>query len=354
MDFKITNDYLELIAGTDNRFNKEYKEAADNVAKNNDKGMTYMKNFLISIEKVSDKIDDKRISDSKGNVRNFKGYDDIKFSINFLSKNLKDIKNLKECIKVFDALEDWSTLYASGYSKNIRLIMHEYDTALYMLVTALSATFANNVSFTSNGTSIKIEKTNGSSNTVIDKTLSDLAKQLSDRNHKTYLEELIDNADKNITESVFTEGVLDTAMGTINSFSNLLSTVGEIGKKGFTLVKVLVKSFFGIIPITRSIMYLWYKRKADTIVALEEQVVFIKQNIEFLEKNKTIDKAQKEIIIKKQKAAIEARLKKAAKLRAQLTETERDATNAMNKENPDLKKPAKDDDMVLESFNSVE
>ena len=44
--YTICNDYLELIAGTSNTITQAYKEAADNVDKNNKMGLSYLKNFI--------------------------------------------------------------------------------------------------------------------------------------------------------------------------------------------------------------------------------------------------------------------------------------------------------------------
>ena len=92
----------------------------------------------------------------------------------------------------------------------------------------------------------------------------------------------------------------------------------------------------------------------------------IKDNIEQLEKEKTRDPKEKEIIIRKQKAYIEAYNKKCEKLRAQLMDTEKEAVNAMEKNKNEIKEkvpkevpgtdkkenkpstPEMDDDFVLD------
>ena len=349
MEYNINNNYLELISGTSNFTSKVYREAADNVDKGTPKGMAYLKNFLTSIEKVSEKVSDSRISSSKGNIKNFKGYNDIKFSISFLNKHMKDLPGLKDCTTVFDALENWSALYENGYTKNIRLMVLEYETSVFMLTTTLASLFANNVEFVSNGTEIKITKKTGTGHGVIDKTMADLAKQLGDRSHKEYLDALVSSTEGAVTESVYTEAALELVTASLKLIGETLDNIFKIGKSGARLIKLVKKSVFGIVPLIRSAMYIWYKRKADTIVALEEQVVFIQRNIEQLEKNQTVDPAKKAVIIKKQKAIIEARLKKAAKLRAELMETEKQAAVAIEKDNTKIGDTSTNDDLILEA-----
>lgn len=98
---------------------------------------------------------------------------------------------------------------------------------------------------------------------------------------------------------------------------------------------------FGIIPLIRSCIYLKYKKKADTIAALEAQAAFIDRNIEQLENRTNMDPAKKETIIKKQKAAAEGARKRAAKLRAQLLETEKDSSKSMKERNKDISRKPK-------------
>lgn len=356
MEYKISNDFLELITESTNTTSPVYREAAEAVDKGNNKGMAYLANFMNSIEKLGDKkqVQDLRIIQSKGNIKSFSGYDDIKNAIKFLNKNLAGIADVKNCVTVFDALENWASLYEDGYKNNIRLIELEYENAIFMLVTSLSTILATNMDVVANGTEIKFIKKTAATHGVIQKTMADLAKQLGDRNHKDYLEGLIKASEETITESVYTEANLAAAIGVANVAHATLTLIGSIFshgaalfKSGTKMVKMITKSVFGIVPLIRSIMYLRYKKKADTIIALEEQMVFVERNIEQLQNVKTMDPKKKEVIIKKQQAVIEQYKKKTEKLRAQLMETEEEATVAINNDNPSLKDTS--GELVLES-----
>jgi len=138
---------------------------------------------------------------------------------------------------------------------------------------------------------------------------------------------------------------------TLELINTGISLVGYGVRFVGTATRAVKDSIFGIVPLIRSVMYLKYKKKADTILALEQQVQFIQQNINQLENRSNIDPKKKEHIIKKQQAHIDAYKKRAEKLRAELMETEKDASNAIKNDNPNMSKedtPNKDDDFVLE------
>lgn len=355
MGYRIPTDYFEIITDTTNFISSVYKEAANDSEKGTPKGFAYFRNFLTSIENLSKKsqVKDNRISGSKGNIKNFSGYNDIETAIKFLNKNLSGVNDVKECVIVYDALTNWASLYEQGYSDNVSLIQLEYENALYMLVTTLSAILATNMDVVANGTELKFKKKEASTHGVIQSTMKDLAKQLGDRNHKDYLEAILKASEKGITESViYTEGFVGAAAATLSLVKGLWDNGVAIIGGGINLLTRVKKSLFGIIPLIRAIMYIRYKKKADTIVALEEQAAFIQMNIEQLHIMKGGDEAKRKIIIKKQQAAMEAYRKKAEKLRAQLMETEKDAATEIKKEDPQMKETG--GDLVLESGRTVE
>ena len=350
-EYVISNDFLEIVTGTTNTLNPLYMEASKDVGASTPKALGYIKNFITSIENLANKskVKDDRITKSKGNIKNFSSYDDIKVSIDFLKKNLGSMTIVKNIADIFKCLETYQPQYTEGYSKNIRLVVLEYENALDLLVTGLSMAIAENIDVVQNGTTIKIQKTKSSSNGVIHKTIADMAKQLTAKQHQQYLDEVIKSkeyakVDTDIKESVvFTEGVV---ADTIELIDVMLTSVGKIGHYTVNIVRAIKNSLFGIVPIIRSCLYIRYKKKADTVIALEQQCEFIKQNIEMLQNRTNIDPKEKETIIKKQQATVEAYKKKAAKLRAELMETEKQASVAIEKENTGIKNT--DDDFILE------
>lgn len=366
MEYSINTNYFEIISGTKNTLNPVYKEAADNAEKGNKNGMGYLKNFLVSIENVVDKegVKDANITSSKGNIKNYKGYENIKTSIEFLSKHLGKVGTVKECIDIYDALEKYAPQYTEAYDKKVRLIVLEYESAVYMLVSGLSMIMATQVDFVANGTEIKIQKKQTATYGITEKTLDELAKQLSKREHKAYLEALLKAVDyqepvkpddvkpvKEDASEVFKIAVAGVA-DTLGLIKTVFTRGGELVKSGLGAFSTIKKTIFGIVPLIRSIVYLKWKRKADHVLALDQQCEFIKQNIEILQKNQTIDPEKKEKIIKKQLAVCDRYAKKAEKLRAQFAEEEKDAAVAIAKEDPKMKEVG-EGELVLEAGMTV-
>lgn len=153
---------------------------------------------------------------------------------------------------------------------------------------------------------------------MISKVIKDMAKELSSKNHKEYLSFLLKSKDVNgvstqVTESMtFTESAVSDTLAVIEAIWDGTVAIGKFGVKAVGAVK---SSLFGIVPLIRSVVYLKYKKKADTILALDQQCKFIDLNIQQLENRTNLDPKKKEVIIKKQRAKIEEYQKKAEKLR---------------------------------------
>lgn len=549
-EYNICTDYLEIVSGTSNKASTVYREAANNVATDNEKSMKYLQNFLTSIETMaaSSKTKDPTITASAGNIKECKSYENIKYALDFLNKNLSNLPMLKDLNTIYRSLESYQPQYTDGYRKKSRLVILEYENTVYMLIEGLAATMCTGIDYEHTGTKIKIKRKSGSTHEVINRLVTNLAKELSKKDHKTYLESLIkasdekpiskvenekksendtpkpndeteslkesaeasskidfeklpkelkdtiksthddimdiikkkaekikdsskftnvydglialmeknfgnsemhgeklwtyvipdvfdeffksfkpsddmtvdqcktaasvtinkllsidykffkewesknkgmhmgifeaipsddskdyprdtiiimydkdlqkkilnteDEGSKNIKESVeaFTEGnvrdIMDVAGVLFNAGKN-------VTKFGVNAVKAIKNSLFGIIPLIRSIMYLRYKRKADKITSLDQQVQFIQQNIEQLRNREgDMDPKKKEQIIKRQEAIIEAHKKKAEKLRAQLMEEEKEASNALKQDDPSMGKT--NDEFVLEGCTLME
>ncbi|MCM1233257.1 MAG: hypothetical protein NC489_24330 [Ruminococcus flavefaciens] len=354
-EYDINLNYISIMAGTSNTMTQAYREAVENNEKSNVQAMGQLKNFISSIESLASKenVKDERISSTKGNIKQFKGYENIKTALSFLDKNLKGTDLLNELHQIFQALENCETQFVAGYERNVRIIVLEYESAVYMLVTGLSMLMSTKVDVVQNGTSIKIQKKSGINMGVYEKTIRELAKQMSSKTHKEYLEELLKSKDalkinpdrvKVQNESTtFTESAVSDTIDLISSIFTNVTKLGSFAKRTVTMIR---NSFFGIIPLIRSCLYLRYKKKADTILALEQQIQFINQNIEQLQNMKTMDPEKKAEVIQKQKAIVEQYRKKAEKLRAELCETEKEAAVEIKKEEPKLKDV--DDDFVLE------
>lgn len=353
---EICTDFYQIISGSSNKYSRAYTEAT-NVSNNSDKALSYLKNFIASIENIASKSGaiDKRIVESKGNIHDFVGFDNIEKSLKFLSANKTPVGNgiTSDLKDMYSLLEKYKSFYVSGYANDIKLMMREYECGMYLLITGLTMAIAFSFDVTDAQGTTKVVPKPKAYFGVTGKKLHEMVEELKKKDHGTYLDQLEKEGSKSsVNESVYTEGVVDAINGTMVIIGSLIGIAKSIKDHGFHVIRNIKNTVFGVIPLIRAVIYLSYKRKADTILALEQNVAFIEQNVEILT-NKNMDPAKKEVIIKKQRAQIEAYKKRAEKLRSQLEEGEKDASNAINAEDSKMQTPAQDDDLVLESAISV-
>ena len=417
-EYSINTNYIDIIAGTSNRVSTAYTEASKDIAEGNDKSIKYLKNFLTSIENLSQKsgTKDAAIIASKGSLKDFSGYDNIKTTIDFLRKNIGNVPILSNLISIHDSIISYQPQYTDGYRTKTKLVTLEYECAVYMLISGLVEAMCNNIQFHGtmadvisslakelNNKSHKeyLDAMNKSSdnkpiNTSTDTPTSKPAKKKLEKELKEYAISVIDNGmdgySIDVLKEKYNDEELENIFEIVESFSTFVSgdfsfyenmdiihydvngkdvitesvaymenivsdtlalidtAVGAVGKTislAGTVIKAVKNSIFGIVPLIRTILFLRYKKKADKINALEDQINYIKMNIEQLENRKgDMDENKKAEIIKRQQAIIEEYNKKAEKLRAQLMEEEKDAATAVKAENPSISKS--DDEFVLE------
>lgn len=438
-EYQISTDYLEIIAGTDNRISRAYTEAAKNISEDNSKSAKYLKNFLTSVESLASKssVKDAAITASKGNLKEYSGYENIQTAIEFLKKNLGSIPMFSNLLVIHDTLISYYPQYSDGYKYKSRLVMIEFECGVYLLVSGLAFIMCNNIDLAQSGSKIIIKKKSAESNITLGKIISDFAKEIRRNNHREYLNSMnklysdkpintsadepeqkptkkklekqlneygitvIDDGLNGISIDVFKEDfdeeklnnlsklINDFAVNTGSDYDHYESTyvdhynfngdnikiesmvyvesiVGDVltlldtgvsaVNKGINLTKTAIKgikgSLFGIVPLIRSVLFLRYKKKADKINSLEQQIQYIKMNIEQLQNRQgDMSEEKKASIIKKQEAVIAAYKKRAEKLRAEFAEEEKGAASSINSENPSMGKTNDDDDFVLEGMS---
>ena len=363
--YDFCDDYMTILAGTSNRLARAYVEAAEHVEKDDDASVKYLKKFIGSIEKLSKspKVNDARITKSKGFLREFEEHENIDYMLKFLQQYVKEpiVGDLK---KIYDAVTSYGTEYRSGYDKNVRLVELEYESAVYMLVTGLVYTMSNCVEFAQQDTGFKIVKKAIDKRDTIAKMTSKMAKQLSEKDHKLYLSKLVEAATvarrdsgKPVAESYEGEYTIESVVGdALDLFDAITNNIGRIMGAGKMMIRTMKRTMFGILPMIRGVIYLHYKKKADHIANLEQQCAFLKMNIDQLNRRTDLSKEEKERLIKRQSAYVKAYEKKAAKIRAELNEQSRDAAASLEKDREVIQNAPKsnDDDMVLESVDDFE
>lgn len=362
----VSSDFLGIIAGVDNPASYLYMEAKKQMETDNTKSMAQLKNFYADIEKTYKEMGkrktDRNITDSRGNYTKFSGYNDIKYSFELLSKPLMSNELMKNLTIIRDSLVNNKSIFTEAYNRNIRLLMHEYENTLYLLQMGLCILFANCVEITKEQPGYRITNKRPDNKFIV-KTIAKLANKLKNTDHKKYLESILEAAKKtptlkkeSVDDGAFTEDGIMDRIPYLGAFSLIISSINSLFGNLKSIYTSIKQSLFGIIPLIRSIIYLRYKKKADTILALEMNIALIKENIEILKRVKNKSDKEKNEIIKKQEAVCETYRKKIEKLKAELEATEYDASKALKQGEDKLKKTDTsssdgNDDFILEGVN---
>lgn len=355
--YDITTDAAELIARTSSRVTPAFTEAAAiTEGKDPQRSLAYLKSFADSIDRgVKAHGRDKVLVASAGNIKQVKNYETIVKAMdqltNFLGANNAELANLRT---IHDQLVKFQPMYTDGYKLGVPLVTYEYEAASSTLIRGISVLIVTQVDpqVTSLG-AFRFSKVKKQSGGAFTKLARDMAKELRSNGHGDYLKGLLDlETDPDLKVKPEDLPVTEAAQEVASTAFGLARTVVDVIRYGWNGIKSLgrmgktiIRSMFGIIPLIRSVIYLHYKRKADTIANLELQAHYVELNIEQLENMKTMDPKEKEKIIRKQQAYVEAYRKKAEKLRAELMDCERSGTAELKADNSNIK-PS--DDYVLD------
>lgn len=347
--YNVTLDATAIIAGTSNTATRSYHEAAKvTTGDDTQRAVAYLKSFADSIDRaVKARGRDKTLMATAGDIQKVKNYDTMVKALEQLKKFLGINAELQALQTIHDMLVKYQPVYVDGYKHGIPLVTFEYEAASSALIRGISVLIVTQVEpkLDSIG-KIRFSPVRKQSGGIFTKTAKDIAKQLKRPDHEKYLRELIDVAldpDLKVTpEEVVTEAV---AFDTIGALFNIIRYGWNSIKIAGNAGKFILKSVFGIIPLIRTMVYLHYKKKADTIANLELQAHYVELNIQQLENMKNMDEDKKKEIIRKQQAYVDAYRKKAEKLRAELTDSEREGTAALEADNGNI---APSDDYVLD------
>ena len=219
--YDFCDDYMTIVAGTSNTIARAYIEASEHVEDNDDAGTKYLKKFVTSIEKLakSSKVNDSRITNSKGNLKSFSDYENIEYMLNFLSKYVKEsiVSDLK---KIHSEIISCASEYETGYDKKVRLIELEYESGVYLLITGLVYTMSNCIEFSQQNGGFNIIKKAIDKKDLLVKMINKFAKQISDKNHKEYLKKLAQvstevkrDSGKPVAESYEGEYTIESVVG---------------------------------------------------------------------------------------------------------------------------------------------
>lgn len=230
-------------------------------------------------------IDFDDIPNSRGKLTDYKGY-------NPMIEVLKTIKDLAESQKaqnvlnyvkiVEDAIDiiiSLESVYRQGFDKNVDLVEMEYNTYVYACVEATTSLLYEFVEYTKrpDNPSFVIELKN---NTM--------------RANLFYFEQLKKFVDVNKKLGISYRNMLETAIS--KGSNNFIGTSTIIG------VSAVSVAALSVIPITRSLIFNFYKLRGDLSKNLELQAKFLEMNKACVEANTELDVVKKKKVLNRQEA----------------------------------------------------
>lgn len=262
-------------------------------------------------------IDFDDIPKSRGNIVDYKGYQPMMETLNTM-RSIADESGAREAVGYVDSIlqavkniTNFSDLYQRGYTENNSYVIMEYQLFVYCCVEATTSVLSEFVNFIkgfdSNELKIRFRNTRYRANRLYIDQVEKFNSIVAGSSYRGYLQSVLDKGRENFVGA--------TAVG--------------IGAVAFaTLV--------GIVPVTRSLAYQFYRLRTKLSDALALQAYFLELNKSCVEANRTFDKAQKEKILKKQDAIRVIFLRLADKIKVDNARAERDSTADRKKDNAPL------------------
>lgn len=306
-----------LLAGSDER-SAMYE--AQNILEDANSPITtrYTEELL---RQVIDKghIDFDDIPKSKGNIRNYSGYNTMMDTLNTM-KNLSGTSGMSnESIKLIDTvitavkgIEALSDLYEKGFQKKVDYVMLEYNTFVYCSVQATTSLLSEVVEFIKgfdkDALEFKLKNTKYRANLFYVEQLAKFNNVTAHTDYRKYLSSLLNEDKDNFTGAM------------------------AVGIAAVATVAVM------IVPVTRSCIYRIYKMRAKLSEALALQAYFLELNKASIEANKNMDSEKKKKVIKKQEAVRKMFLKLSDKLRIDNAKAARESEKEKAKDDKKLSK----------------
>lgn len=262
-------------------------------------------------------IDFGGIPKSKGNIKDYDGYENM-------VETLQTIKKLGETSKsnvgvyadrILEAINNIASLvnvYSKGFQLNSEYVMIEYNTYVYTCVEATSSLLYEFVDY--------IKRPDK-------KTYDIVLKDTKFRPNLFYYTQLVgyNNVIKSMGPNYrkFLESII------LKGQQNFVGTETIVGAAAISMVAL------AIIPLTRKLIWLYWKMRGDISKSLEYQAKFLEMNRTCVEANNEFTEDKKEKILRKQESMRRTLLQIADRLKIKdakaIKDAERDIQNA-NKE----------------------
>ena len=228
-------------------------------------------------------IDFGSIPKSAGYIKDYDGYGNMMETLDTLYKlaieeKSKDVEKLVKIVqKAINNIDSLSTTYSKGFSTKTDYVMLEYNTYVYTCVEATTTLLYEFVDYVRRPDMITFRITLRNTNT---------------RANLFYFEQL--TKFNNVHERMGIE------------YRKMLETLCDKGKDQFigtyTAVGIATVSVaaLAIVPITRELIYQFYKLRGSISAALEMQAIFLDMNQTCLEANTELSSKDKKRIMEKQ------------------------------------------------------
>lgn len=308
-------DILNMLVGesTDSetmRYAKVVLETENTPVRNN-----LQKSLLKSVEDKSD-FDFGTIPDSKGDIKEWDRYAMILNIIAVFESMLKDESNpmVKARIDIIkSAIVNISLLkpnYAKGFLNKSNYVMTEYNVMVETCCQAITSILCDYVE-------VDIDIISGSYK-------MELTRTPKSKNGEFYFVNL-----EKFNKLMKTSGM---------EYRKMLDSISQSDRNNFTGVEIIgfatvASIIFSIIPITRELVYYFYKFRSSLSDSLEMQAKFLEMNKSCVEANETFDVVKKKKIIEKQEKLSKTLHNLSSKIRVNMVKAGRESKKEIDKDN---------------------
>lgn len=262
-------------------------------------------------------IDFDDIPRTNGIIKNYAGYIPMMETLNNL-KNLSLEDRSRDTTELIDTvitsisnIESMSALYERGFREKNEYVILEYNTFVFCCVEATSSILSEFVEFIKGFDKetyqVKLKNTKYKANKFFIEQLEKFNRIYATGNYRNYLTSILDNGRENFVGA---------------------TVVGVLAVAAAVLV--------GIVPVTRTLVYHFFRMKTKLSDALALQAYYLEINKTCVEANQTLDPKKKESILKKQQAVQLLFMKMSAKLKNDNAKALRDSIEDKKKDNATL------------------
>lgn len=276
-------------------------------------------------------IDFGDIPKSAGRIRDYSGYNNMVETLDVLLKlaleeRSKEVEKLvKTVTKAIDNIDGMSTTYARGFTSHTDYVMLEYNTYVYTCVEATTTLLYEFVDYVRrpDQTTFKItlKNTRGRANLFYFEQLKKY-NNVHERMGIEYRKMLENICDKGRDNFI---GIDDAAFGVG------LATIGVVA--------------LAIVPITRELIYQFYRIRGNISAALAMQATFLEMNQSCINANNNLSTEDKKKIMEKQMKTAKTLRRLSEKIKVKEKKGLQNSQNDLKKDDDMLSLDGLDDDV---------